>query len=87
MLSSEFGRCPNINERSGRDHHPAAFTTVLAGAGIKQGYVHGASDKRGHGVDKDPVRVQDFNATIARVVGIDTKKEVFSATRRPIGPT
>ena len=83
VLTSEFGRSPKINERSGRDHHPAAFTTVLAGAGIKQGYVHGASDKKGHGVDKDPVRVQDFNATIARVVGIDTKQEVFSATRRP----
>ncbi|MFP6600884.1 MAG: DUF1501 domain-containing protein, partial [Pirellulaceae bacterium] len=83
VLTSEFGRSPKINERSGRDHHPAAFTTVLAGAGVKQGYVHGASDKIGHGVDKDPVRVQDFNATIAKVVGIDTKKEVFSATRRP----
>lgn len=83
VLTSEFGRSPKINERIGRDHHPAAFTSILAGAGIKQGYVHGESDKRGHGVEKDPVRVQDFTATIATAVGIDTDKEVFSATRRP----
>lgn len=83
VLTSEFGRSPKINDRAGRDHHPAAFTSVLAGAGIKQGYVHGASDKRGHGVETDQVRVQDFNATIAAAVGIDTEKEVFSATRRP----
>ena len=83
VLTSEFGRSPKINDRVGRDHHPAAFTSLLAGAGVKRGYVHGKSDERAHGVDEDPVSVQDFTATIATVVGIDTKKEVFSATRRP----
>jgi hypothetical protein len=83
VLTSEFGRSPKINERVGRDHHPAAFSSLLAGAGIKGGYVHGASDERGHYVNDGEVTVEDFNATIAQALGIPLDKVVYSASQRP----
>ncbi len=51
----EFGRSPqrgvstsgNGNSADGRDHWPYCYTAVVAGAGIKRGYVHGKSDKTG----------------------------------------
>ena len=48
-LSSEFGRSPNIvaEHNNGRDHHPAAFSSLLAGGGIKGGIVHGSTDSKG----------------------------------------
>jgi hypothetical protein len=83
VLTSEFGRSPRINERAGRDHHPAAFSSLIAGAGIRGGYVHGASDERGHYVEDGEVTVEDFNATIAQALGIPLDKAEYSASRRP----
>jgi hypothetical protein len=83
VLTSEFGRSPKINERVGRDHHPAAYNSLIAGAGIKGGYIHGASDDRGHFVDDDEVTVEDFNATIAQALGIPTDRIEYSASKRP----
>lgn len=83
VLTSEFGRSPKINDRIGRDHHPAVFTTLLAGCGIKRGYVHGASDERGHSVHDDEVTVGDFNATIAQAMGMQYDKAILSTTKRP----
>ena len=37
----EFGRTPKINEQAGRDHFPTAWTTVMAGGGIKGGQAIG----------------------------------------------
>ena len=41
MVSSEFGRTPKINATAGRDHWPKVFSVVLAGGGIKKGFVYG----------------------------------------------
>ena len=43
----EFGRSPRINNMAGRDHWPQCYTALLAGGGVKRGYVYGASDKTG----------------------------------------
>jgi uncharacterized protein (DUF1501 family) len=83
VLTTEFGRTPKINENDGRDHHPGVFSSLLAGAGIKGGYVHGTSDSKGHGPDKDPVSVQDFNATIAKAMGISNTEEIHAPNGRP----
>ena len=40
----EFGRTPKINENVSRDHWPQCYTVLLAGGGVKRGYVYGASD-------------------------------------------
>ena len=83
VLATEFGRSPKVNENAGRDHHPAVFSCVLAGAGIKAGVVHGASDARGHSPDRDAVSVGDFNATIAKACGLPVDKEFFAPNGRP----
>jgi hypothetical protein len=83
VLATEFGRSPKINENAGRDHHPAVFSCVLAGAGVKPGVVHGASDARGHAPDRDAVSVADFNATIASACGLPWEREFVAPNGRP----
>ena len=83
VLTTEFGRKPKINANGGRDHHPGAFCSLLAGAGIKGGQVYGASDKHGHSVDRDHVSVSDFNKTIAAAAGLPLEEEKFSPSGRP----
>jgi uncharacterized protein (DUF1501 family) len=83
VLATEFGRTPVMNENAGRDHHPAVFSCVLAGAGVKGGVVHGASDERGHAPDADPVSVPDFNTTIAAACGLPYDEEFVAPNGRP----
>lgn len=83
VLGSEFGRTPNINENSGRDHYPKVYSTVFAGGGIKQGYIHGASDKDGREVADKQVTVQDFVATIGAAMGLPISQVVMSPSGRP----
>ena len=83
VLATEFGRSPKVNENAGRDHHPAVFSCVLAGAGVKPGVVHGASDAAGRLPDRDAVSVADFNATIAAACGMPWEKEFVAPNGRP----
>jgi hypothetical protein len=83
VLATEFGRSPAINYNAGRDHHPAAFSAMVAGAGIKGGQVYGQSDKRGHAVEKDGVSPADLNATVAEALGLPRDEVVHSPTGRP----
>jgi len=83
VLATEFGRSPRVNENAGRDHHPAVFSGVLAGAGVKPGVVHGASDAAGRSPDRDGVSVADFNATIAAACGLPWEKEFVAPNGRP----
>ena len=83
VIGTEFGRKPNINVNVGRDHHPAAFSTVLAGAGIKGGQVYGQTDSDAFYVEDQSVSVQDFNATIAKAIDLPYEEEIFSPTGRP----
>lgn len=83
VLTTEFGRKPVINFNGGRDHHPGAFCSLLAGAGIQTGGVYGASDKTGHSVDESHMSVADFNTTIAAAAGLPYEKEFFAPNGRP----
>jgi len=83
VLTTEFGRSPEINYNAGRDHHPAVFSSVMAGGGIKGGQFYGTSDAAGHSVDKDGVAPADFNATIATALGLPLAEIVHSPTGRP----
>lgn len=83
VLTTEFGRSPAINYNVGRDHHPAVFSSMLAGAGVRGGQFYGASDAAGFGVDKDGVSPADFNATIAKLLGLSLEEIVISPTGRP----
>ncbi len=84
MVTTEFGRSPKINATAGRDHWPRVFSTMLAGGGMKQGYVHGASDSLGGEVDTDGVGVADLATTIYHQIGINSDTELMSPGNRPI---
>jgi hypothetical protein len=83
VLATEFGRSPEINYNAGRDHHPAAFSSVLAGAGIRGGQFYGKSDKAAFAVESDGVSPSDFNATIAQAMGLKLDAVIESPTGRP----
>ena len=83
VMGSEFGRTPRINENSGRDHYPKAYSTVFAGGGVKGGYVYGSTNADGTEVADKQVTVQDFVATIGAAMGLPVDKVVFSPSGRP----
>ncbi len=83
VLCSEFGRGPKINGNAGRDHHPKVFSTLLAGGGIKGGFVYGSSDKEGHSVADKQVSVQDFLSTVGWSLGLPVDEVVMSPSNRP----
>jgi hypothetical protein len=81
LVTTEFGRTPKVNKTAGRDHYPKVFSIVMAGGGIKQGYVHGSTDPTGSEPDNDPLYVQDYAATIYQLLGIDYEKTLMAGTR------
>ena len=83
VLTTEFGRTPHINQNIGRDHYPQAFTSVLAGGGVKGGYVHGKTSEGAEEVIEKPITIPDFNATIAYALGIPTDHVIYSPSKRP----
>jgi uncharacterized protein (DUF1501 family) len=83
VLCSEFGRGPKINGNGGRDHHPKVFSTLLAGGGIKGGFVYGASDKGGFEVADKGVSIQDFHSTVGMAMGLPVDEVVMSDSNRP----
>jgi len=80
----EFGRTPLINPQAGRDHFPLAWSTVLAGAGVKGGQAIGSTGKDGAAIAERPVGVGDFLATVFAAVGVDPKTENHTWDGRPI---
>lgn len=82
VVATEFGRKPDFSG-GGRGHYPKVFSTVLAGAGVKRGYVHGASDDLGaEPADKD-MTVGSFHATIGWAAGMPLEKAVIAPSGRP----
>lgn len=69
VMVGEFGRSPTISNL-GRDHWPACYSALLAGAGIKGGQVYGASDKNGAYVRDNPVSPENFGATLFHALGV-----------------
>lgn len=87
----EFGRSPqkgvstsgNDNTPDGRDHWPYCYTSVIAGAGIKRGYVHGKSDKTGSAPLEEPVHPNELLATIYHAFGIAPDTIVYNHLKQP----
>lgn len=83
IWGGEFGRTPflqgDMEDRVkwGRDHHPYAFTTWLAGGGVKPGITYGASDDLGFNVAEKGVHVHDLQATILNQFGIDHERLTY----------
>jgi hypothetical protein len=83
LALGEFGRTPKINRSAGRDHWPDCFTAVLAGGGVRGGWVYGSSDKIGAYPETDPVTPGDLAATIFGCFGLDAAAEVRDVGGRP----
>ena len=84
VWTTEFGRTPfnNTADAKGREHHPWAFSSWLAGAGVKPGIVYGSTDEHGHRVDQNGVDVHDFHATILHLMGWDHERLTFRHSGR-----
>ena len=83
VIATEFGRTPKINQNEGRDHYPKAFSCMLAGGGVKGGYVHGKTSAGGEVVEENPVKIPDFNSTIAYALGLPLDQVLYSPSKRP----
>jgi len=81
----EFGRTPRINGGQGRDHYPNAWTTVLAGGGIRGGQAVGRTSADGTTVEAErPTSVADLLFTVCRVLGMNPDRQNMSNVGRPI---
>jgi uncharacterized protein (DUF1501 family) len=76
----EFGRSP----AHGKNHYARAWTTVLAGAGVRGGRVVGRTDAKGNDVAERPVTAADFMATLCKGLGIDYTKNYTTRGGRPM---
>jgi arylsulfatase A-like enzyme len=79
----DFGRTPKINANAGRDHWNSCYTVMLAGGGVRQGFVYGASDRTGSVPAESPVSPGDVMATIYRLLGIKSTTQILDALGRP----
>jgi len=83
----EIGRTPQINNRAGRDHYVRAWSTALAGCGVKAGYTHGQTDANGDDVLSGKVTEGDFFASIYGALGINPAEENLAGSRPvPLAP-
>ncbi|MBZ5607651.1 MAG: DUF1501 domain-containing protein [Acidobacteriia bacterium] len=82
IFSGEFGRTPFAQGADGRDHNPFAFSSWIAGGGVKRGFVYGATDEYGYKVVENAMDVHDFHATILHLLGIDHTRLTFRFTGR-----
>jgi len=75
VFTTEFGRMPTFQKgASGRDHNPKGFTVWLAGAGVKRGYSHGATDEFGHKAVEKVATIYDLHATMLHLLGLDHER-------------
>jgi uncharacterized protein (DUF1501 family) len=85
LVIGEFGRTPNINPASGRDHWPTGFSCLIGGGGLASGQVLGATDPTGEKKTPiDPIEVPDLYATILKSLGVDFAREVVTPIGRPM---
>ncbi len=74
VIGTEFGRTPGTQGTDGRDHHPFAFSVVMAGGGLKGGMAHGATDALGFHAIENRHYVTDVHATVLHQLGLDAKR-------------
>jgi hypothetical protein len=77
VWTTEFGRMPCSQGGRGRDHNPSAFTSWLAGGGIKGGVSHGESDEWSYRVAAHTTYCYDLHATVLHLLGIDHRRLTF----------
>ena len=78
-ICTEFGRTPwsDGGNGKGRNHYAKAFTSLLAGAGVRGGMAYGQTDEFGAEIVKDPCHVHDYHATLLHLMGIDHEQLTY----------
>jgi hypothetical protein len=76
----EFGRGPG----NGSNHYARCWSSVLAGAGLKNGHVIGNSGSKGANPEDRPISSPDFFATVCKALGIDYNKSWITRGARPM---
>jgi len=84
VVMGEFGRTPKVNPAGGRDHWNFCYSLLMAGGGLRGGYVHGASDKIGGQPSLHPTSPADVIATIYACLGIAADHELKDRFGRPM---
>jgi uncharacterized protein (DUF1501 family) len=84
LWMGEFGRTPNINTSTGRDHFPNAWSCVLAGGGIAGGQAYGRTSESGMEVIDGKVGAEDVLATLCEALGVPSDTMQMSDVGRPI---
>lgn len=82
IWGGEFGRTnysqgTATKDNYGRDHHPRAYCTFMAGGGVKPGTVYGETDDFGYNIVRDPVHINDFHATVMHLMGLNHEKLTY----------
>jgi hypothetical protein len=78
----EFGRTPRVNSAGGRDHWPRSMAALLAGGGLRPGYVHGSTNPTGEDPDQGPCSPADILATIFHLLGFEPHHEIPTPSGR-----
>ena len=86
IWSGEFGRTPHAEGTDGRDHNVKAFTSWMAGGGVKGGFSHGRSDDYGYEAVDGKVPIHDWHATILHLLGLDHEKLTYPPRRSRFPP-
>ena len=82
VIGTEFGRTPGSQGSDGRDHHPFAFSVVLAGGGVRGGVAHGATDAIGFHAIENRHYVTDVHATVLHLLGLDSRRLEIPGRKR-----
>jgi uncharacterized protein DUF1501 len=77
VWGGEFGRTPIAQAGDGRDHNPYGYTMWMAGAGVKKGFIYGATDEYGYYAVEDRMHIYDLHATMLHLLGLDHKRLTY----------
>jgi uncharacterized protein (DUF1501 family) len=83
VWGGEFGRTPIAESGDGRDHNPYGYSIWMAGAGVKKGFIYGATDEFGYYATEDRMHIHDMHATMLHLLGLHHEKLTYSYGGRP----
>ena len=78
VWGGEFGRTPVAQAGDGRDHNPYGYSMWMAGAGVKRGFIYGATDEFGYYAVEDRMHIHDLHATILHILGLDHERLTYA---------
>jgi len=82
IWGGEYGRTPWAQGADGRDHNPYGYTLWMAGAGVKPGFIYGATDEFGYHAVENRMHLHDLHATVLHLLGLNHEKLTYSYAGR-----